>query len=30
MSLAAGIAVLVAWTAIPLLAGAWRTMTRDA
>ena len=30
MSLAAGIAVLVAWTSIPLLAGAWRTMTRDA
>ena len=30
MSLAAGIAVLVAWTAIPLLAGAWRTLTRDA
>lgn len=30
MSLTAGIAVLVAWTAIPLLAGAWRTMTRDA
>jgi hypothetical protein len=30
MSLAAGIAVLVAWTVIPLLTGAWRTMTRDA
>jgi nitrate/nitrite transporter NarK len=30
MSLAAGIAVVVAWTAIPLLAGAWRTLTRDA
>ena len=30
MSLIAGIAVLVAWTTIPLLAGAWRTMTRDA
>jgi ABC-2 family transporter protein len=30
MSLAAGIAVLVSWTTIPLLAGAWRTMTRDA
>jgi hypothetical protein len=30
MSLAAGVAVLVAWTTIPLLAGAWRTMTRDA
>jgi hypothetical protein len=30
MSLAAGIAVLVAWTSIPLLSGLWRTMTRDA
>ena len=30
MSLAAGIGVLLAWTAIPLLAGAWRTLTRDA
>ena len=30
MSLAAGIAVLIAWTTLPLLAGAWRTMTRDA
>jgi ABC-2 family transporter len=30
MSLVAGIAVLLAWTAVPLLAGAWRTMTRDA
>lgn len=30
ISLTAGIAVLVAWTALPLLAGAWRTMTRDA
>ena len=30
LSLATAIGVLVAWTAIPLLAGAWRTMTRDA
>jgi hypothetical protein len=30
MSLMAGIAVLIAWTTIPLLAGAWRTMSRDA
>jgi ABC-2 family transporter protein len=30
MSLAAGISVLAAWTTIPLLAGAWRTMARDA
>jgi hypothetical protein len=30
ISLTAGIAVLVAWTTIPLLSGAWRTMTRDA
>jgi ABC-2 family transporter protein len=30
MSLAAGIAALIAWTSIPLVAGAWRTMTRDA
>ena len=29
-SLAGAIAGLVAWTAVPLLAGAWRTMTRDA
>lgn len=30
MSLTAGVAVLVAWTSIPLVTGAWRTMTRDA
>ena len=30
LSLAGAIAVLLAWTAVPLLAGAWRTMTRDA
>jgi hypothetical protein len=30
MSLITGIAVLVAWTVVPLLSGAWRTMTRDA
>jgi ABC-2 family transporter protein len=30
MSLTAGIAVLIAWTTMPLLGGAWRTMTRDA
>jgi hypothetical protein len=30
ISLGAAIAVLVAWAALPLLAGAWRTMTRDA
>lgn len=30
LSLATAIGILVAWTAIPLLAGAWRTMTRDA
>ena len=29
LSLVAAIAVLVAWTAVPLLAGAWRTMRRD-
>ena len=29
-SLAGAIALLVAWAAVPLLAGAWRTMTRDA
>jgi hypothetical protein len=29
-SLAGSIAVLVAWAAVPLLAGAWRTLTRDA
>jgi ABC-2 family transporter len=30
MSLAAAAAVLVAWTAVPLALGAWRTCTRDA
>lgn len=30
MSLAGGIAVILAWTVVPLLAGAWRTLTRDA
>jgi hypothetical protein len=30
MSLTAAIVVLIAWTAAPMLAGAWRTMTRDA
>ena len=30
LSLTGAIGVLVAWTALPLLAGAWRTMTRDA
>ena len=30
MSLVAAVVVLLAWTVIPLLAGAWRTMTRDA
>jgi hypothetical protein len=30
VSLPVGIAVLVAWTTIPLLSGAWRTLTRDA
>lgn len=30
MSIAAAIAVVLAWTAVPLLAGAWRTVTRDA
>ena len=30
MSLAVAIAVLVAWTVIPLALGAWRTVTRDA
>jgi hypothetical protein len=29
-SLTGSIAVLVAWAAVPLLAGAWRTLTRDA
>jgi hypothetical protein len=30
MSLAAAIVVVVAWAAVPLGAGAWRTVTRDA
>lgn len=30
ISLAGAIAVLLAWSVVPLLAGAWRTMTRDA
>jgi ABC-2 type transport system permease protein len=30
MSLAAAIAVIAAWTVVPLAAGAWRTCTRDA
>jgi hypothetical protein len=30
LSLVGGIAVLVAWAVVPLLAGAWRTLTRDA
>ena len=30
LSLPTAIGILVAWSAIPLLAGAWRTMTRDA
>lgn len=30
MSLAAAIVVLLAWTAVPLVLGAWRTCTRDA
>jgi hypothetical protein len=30
MSLVAAVVVLLAWTVIPMLAGAWRTMTRDA
>ena len=30
LSLAGGLAVLLAWSGVPLLAGAWRTMTRDA
>jgi ABC-2 family transporter protein len=30
LSLGGAIAVLLAWSALPLLAGAWRTMTRDA
>jgi hypothetical protein len=30
MSLAAAVAVIAAWTVIPLAVGAWRTCTRDA
>jgi hypothetical protein len=30
MSLAGAIVVVLAWTVVPLLAGAWRTMSRDA
>jgi ABC-type transport system involved in multi-copper enzyme maturation permease subunit len=30
LSLGGAITVLLAWTVVPLLAGAWRTMTRDA
>jgi ABC-type transport system involved in multi-copper enzyme maturation permease subunit len=30
LSLPAAVAVLLAWSALPLLAGAWRTLTRDA
>jgi hypothetical protein len=30
MSLGAAVVVLVAWMAVPLAAGAWRTQTRDA
>jgi hypothetical protein len=30
MSLAAAVSVLVAWAAVPLAVGAWRTYTRDA
>jgi hypothetical protein len=30
MSLAAAVAVIAAWTVVPLAAGAWRTSTRDA
>ncbi len=30
MSLAAAVLVIVAWTVVPLVAGAWRTSTRDA
>ena len=30
LSLAGAVASLLAWSAVPLLAGAWRTMTRDA
>lgn len=30
LSLPSAVAVLLAWSALPLLAGAWRTLTRDA
>jgi len=30
MSLSAAIAVIAAWTIVPLAAGAWRTSSRDA
>jgi hypothetical protein len=30
MSLAAALAVIAAWTVVPLAVGAWRTCTRDA
>ena len=30
LSLAGAVGVLLAWSVLPLLAGAWRTMTRDA
>jgi hypothetical protein len=30
MSLTAAVAVVAAWTFVPLAAGAWRTCTRDA
>jgi hypothetical protein len=30
MSLGVAVLVLVAWAAVPLAAGAWRTKTRDA
>jgi hypothetical protein len=30
MSLAAAVLVVAAWTIVPLAAGAWRTVTRDA
>jgi hypothetical protein len=30
MSLTAAVLVITAWTIVPLAAGAWRTLTRDA
>jgi hypothetical protein len=30
LSATSAVAVLLAWSALPLLAGVWRTMTRDA